>query len=472
MSPLTQQPPLLAPLTQEDLGTLQIHLPVLKIFSFRGPQSTGGVVNSLSPLAKQLGTKIHWVALSGIPADNNNHNFNFYSPQIPNDLLTAGNKVISEYLWPLFHGLSNKARFNADNWKSFRQLSELLSSAMTLKNNSFPILTWIHDFEMCLIAPLLSSEAGVILAHFWHVPWPNASLLKDSPVIAEIVESLLPNRLIGFHTNEYANNFLRTVEAILPKAKINFETMTIEYRNHITSISVMPLGLDFQYWQRLAKLNRVEAEAIPVRHRLAQQIILGVDRLDYTKGVLEKLEGIDHFLTCHPDWSRRFHYVQIAQQAHHQSGLTSEYRNQVLKKVNEINSKYCIDGWEPIVWLEAQLSHAELSTWYQSADVLLVTPIRDGLNLIAKEYVACRADEQGALILSKQAGVAAELVSGALLIEPNSCEEISNAIEKALSFDVEEKRRRMLSMRHVIGWNRLHDWACGFLRLAIENTKV
>jgi trehalose 6-phosphate synthase len=467
----TQQPPLLAPLTQEDLGQLQIHLPALKIISYRGPGHQGGVVSSLSPLTKQLGTQVNWIALSGVPEgqDQAVPGFTFHRPDVSPHFAEQNARAVHEYLWPLLHGLTDKAQFDADAWKAFRQLSQTIASqSLKVSMRSFPSLVWFHDFEVCLVPPMLPMDAGVILSHFWHAPWPEAEVMVASPVGREIVESLLHNKVIGFHTQEYADNFLDTAKKILgSEGSVDIAKMTVTYRNNTTHIVSMPLGIDFQYWQRLARTARVEAESLSVRHRLANQILLGVDRLDYTKGILEKLNGLEAFLQKHPDWARRFHYVQLVQHMEQQSPALDAYRSALEKRVREINETYSVDGWEPIVYIEGTMGHQRLAAWYQAADMLLVTPVRDGLNLIAKEYVASRLDEQGVVVLSNQAGVSAELVSGALLVDANAPDEIAHAMLRGLSMPVEEKRRRMVSMRHVVGWNRLHDWACGFLRFAL-----
>ncbi len=466
----TQQPQLLSPLTQEDLGQLQIHLPALKIISYRGPGHSGGVVSSLSPLTKQLGTQVNWIALSEVPTGDETTvpGFSFHRPDVIAQIAEANSRAVHEYLWPLLHGITEKAHYDADAWRNFRKLSQSIAShSLTVSSRSFPHLVWLHDFEMCLVPPMLPMDAGVILSHFWHAPWPDAEVMVGSPVGREIVESVLHNKVLGFHTTEYADNFLATVQKLIPDATVDAAKMTVAYRNNVTSVISMPLGIDFQYWQRIARASRVEAESIAVRHRLASQILLGVDRLDYTKGILEKLEGIEAFLKKYPDRIRRFHYVQLAQSVEQSTPALEEYKTKVQERIATINQTFRVDGWEPIVYIEGSMQHHQLAAWYQAADMLIVTPVRDGLNLIAKEFIACRLDEQGVVILSNQAGVSAELVSGALIVDANNPEEISQEIFRGLAMPVEEKRRRMVSMRHVVGWNRLHDWACGFLRFTI-----
>jgi trehalose 6-phosphate synthase len=471
MATLAQQPSLLSPITREDLGELKLHLPTLKVISYRGPGESGAVPASLEPLTRQLDAKIHWIALSGLPSENNSPvlGFTFYRAELPESLVERHERACLEYLWPLLHGMPEKAKFDSDCWRAFRQLSQQMAAeSLRIASQSFPTLYWMHDYQMVLVAPHLSLEAGSIPCHFWHVPWPSPNIMSTSPVAVELVESLLCNKLVGFHTTEYATNFLDTVQEVIPEAVVDVLKMEIRSNHTTTRVVVMPLGLDFAYWTRLSRTNRPRAAAIPKKYKLANQLVLGIDRLDYSKGILEKLNGLDNFLANNPTWQRRFHYVQLAQPPQSPSADFEGYVQLVNQKVDEINRKYHSDGWEPILWIQKQFDHGELAAWYQTADVLAVTPVRDGLNLIAKEYVACRQDEQGVLVLSRQAGCADELTVGALLIDPQNPVEISKAIAKAFSMTFEEKRRRMLAMRHVVNWNQLHDWACGFLRQAIR----
>jgi trehalose-6-phosphate synthase len=461
--------PLLKPFSREDFDQLQLNLPSLKIVSYRGPGESGGVANSLGPVVKQLGTKINWFALSGVPStDNHSGQFQFHAPQASQSVLENHRRVASGYLWPLLHGMPERAQFDLEDWKSFRQLNEVLASeCLDVSSQSFPTLFWLHDFEVALVAPLCAMHAGVILTHFWHVPWPAAEIMTQSPIARKLVDALLCNKVLGFHTTEYATNFLTTVQELFPNTTVDMLRMEVKHRGHHTRVVVMPLGIDFELWHRRAKSTRPVAEALAIKHGLSNQIVLGIDRLDYSKGVLEKLQGLEKFLADSTYWHKRFSFVQISQRPQSNDEHYSDYAKAVKAKVDSINEQFGREGWQPIAHIEKQLDQSELAAWYQAADVLAVSPVRDGLNLIAKEFVACRLDEQGVLILSKQAGCAAELSQGSVEVNPHSDEEFAKALAQALVMEPEEKRRRMTAMRRVVGWNRLHDWALGFLKEAL-----
>lgn len=473
MAPTLQTIPLLTPLTRDDFAELELFLPTLKVISYNGPGQSGGVSKSLEPVVKRLGTKVHWFAIEGtsLPSSENEPpvGFSFYSPKISPQLAERHRKAADEYLYPLLHGLTEKAKFDLENWKAFRQVNEIVASeSLSVSAESFPTLCWLHDYQVPLAASLMSMQAGLITCQFWHVPWPEPEVIINSPVGKELVESLLCNKLIGFHTTEYATNFLNTVKELFPNAQVDVLKMEVRRRRTNTRIVVMPLGLDIGLWQNLARTSRPKAEAMAVKYRLANQILLGVDRLDYTKGVVEKLLGIERFLERQTSWHRRFHYVQLLHASKSSDQMLKSYEATVAQTIERINTRFSSDGWQPIIRINDYLSQEELAAWYQAADVLLVNSVRDGLNLIAKEYVACRNDEQGALILSKQTGSASELSQGAVLIDAHNADAIADAISQTLVMEVEEKRRRMTSMRRSVGWNQLHDWAIGFLRQALQ----
>ncbi len=472
MPTIATAPVLLTPVSDEDLGQLEIALPNVSVISYAGPGGTGGLPASLSPVVKRLNTRVNWFALTDLPEQDfsptGSSGFTFHNPNVPQWLIKAHRRFCQNYLAPLLHGFPEKSVFDQEDWKSFKQLNELIASHCLIANSeSYPSLFWLHDYQLALAAPIIGSEAGIILCQFWHVPFPEASIITSYPCGKELVDALLLNRLVGFHTKKYAQNFIDAVEQFYPEAVLDREAMTIVQKGKTCRLAIMPLGIDVPYWQDLATKARPKAEALSMQLGLAHQFILGVDRLEPNKGILERLNGLTEFLTNHKEFHQRFHYVQIAQEVKEASPELIEYKEAVERKIENINAQFKQDNWSPIVYLRENLSQQELAAWYQAAAVLSVNSTADGLNLIAKEFVASRLDEQGALVLSQNAGVATELARGALLVDPHSAEAVGSAFHQALSFDSEEKRRRMMSMRHVIGWNQLHNWAVGFLRKAI-----
>jgi trehalose 6-phosphate synthase/phosphatase len=467
------------------LDRLDVVLPTVNVISFSGPGESGGVPASLAPIVKRLGTRVNWFAISNLPKPQerkgdkrstarNENGFAYYSPKVADWLINAHYEVSHDYLSPLLHSRGDEPdattqKFEPESWKSYRQLCEAVASeCLTVASNSFPTLCWLHDYQLALAAPLLAAQAGLILCQFWHVPWPKASVIKKSPIGRELTEALLKNKLVGFHTDEYADNFLDTVAAILPTAQVNCQERTIVYNGRSTQLTVMPLGIDLPFWQRLAQASKPHSESLIPRHGLASQIILGVERLEQTKGVIERIAGIEKLLEDHPTHRRRFHYVQISQPGKGIGAEARAYEQLVEARIEAVNKKYFQDGWQPIIHIKGNLEQSQLAAWYQAATAVSVNSLSDGLNLIAKEYVACRSDEQGVVILSRQAGASRELAQGALLVDPTSPKSVSDAFNLALGLESEEKRRRMSAMRRMIGWNQLHNWALGFLRQALS----
>ncbi len=465
-----------------------LSLPMLKVFSYGGPGDVQGVPSTLEVLVKRLGTDVHWfsvesqekeattssaalrnLSFSIYETKNASAGFTFHGAKLSKDIIEKHKRVCTNYLWPLFHAMPEHARFNLEDWRAYKQVcQELAAQSQSVTGTSFPSISWIHDFQFALSAPSMSFEHGVVVCQFWHIPWPDAKLIADSRVGVEIVQSLLANTLLGFHTLEYAVNFMDTVAFLFPDAELDCEKLQVRYKGHTTRLKVLPLGLDLDRWQKLAMKARPKAESLAVQHRLSNFIMLGVDRLDYSKGVLEKLLGLEYFLEDNKEYLRRFHYVQVTQSPQSDDISYRSYSQAVKDKIAEINSKFEVDGWKPILHLDGLMSQEDLAAWYQAASVMAVNSIKDGLNLIAKEFVSCRLDQQGVLILSKEAGCANELKSGAVIVDPSNPREFAKALSFSFSMSVEEKRRRIGSMRHALGWNQLHDWALNFLSEAID----
>lgn len=454
------------------------YLPAVNVVSFAGPGMTQGVSASLEPVVKRLNARVNWFALTdnpkaGVREQGTGAGFNYYTPKLSSGsmarLLDEYKIMAQGYLWSLLHGDPHKYAFDLKMWKSFKQLSQAVASeCLNSSSMSFPSLCWLHDYQLAMAAPTLATQSGLILCQFWHVPFPSAAVMQQSPIGAELTQALLQNKLIGFHTEKYASNFLDTVALFYPEARVDRALKVVSLGHKQTRVAVMPLGVDSHYWQKLAMDSKPHAEALARTHGLAQQYIVGIDKLDYTKGIVERLNGLELFLSTHPEMLKRFHYVQLSQPNPESS--TAEHRQyEVLvdKRIADINKRFGQGGWQPILHIKEHLGHAKLSAWYQSATALSINSLSDGLNLLAKEFVASRIDESGVLILSKATGAAEELGQGAILVDPTDPAAISAAFAQALSLTWEEKHNRMIGMRQTIGWNQLIGWAMGFLGQAL-----
>ncbi len=458
-------------------------LPAVNVVSFAGPGMKQGMSASLEPVVKRLNARVNWFALTDHPQDQAQNQaesrkkgsgpgFSYYTPKLSTGLMARlldDYKTMAQgYLWSLLHGDPHKYPFDLKIWKSFKQLSQAVAGeCLNSSTMSFPSLCWLHDYQLAMGAPALASQSGIILCQFWHVPFPSAAVMQQSPIGAELTQALLQNKLIGFHTERYASNFLDTVEAFFPEAKIDRALKVVSLGRKQTRVAVMPLGVDSSYWQKLAMDSKPHAEALARTHGLAQQYIVGIDKLDYTKGIIERLNGLDLFLATHPEMLKRFHYVQLSQPNQGASEEHKQYEILVDKRISAINTRFGDADWQPILHIKEHLGHAKLSAWYQSATALSINSLSDGLNLLAKEFVASRIDESGVLILSKATGAAEELGQGAILVDPTDPAAISAAFAQALSLTWEEKHNRMVGMRQTIGWNQLIGWAMGFLGQAL-----
>jgi trehalose 6-phosphate synthase len=419
-------------------------------------------------MVKQLQTKVSWFALAGQPKSTKGlSRFTFYTPPANQALLDQHAKFSCDYLRPLFHGMPDRAEFDPFAWKSFKQLNELMASeALNTSSQSFPTLFWIHDYELALVAPIISVQAGLIPCHFWHIPWPSPKLILSSPVALEIVDAMLANRLIGFQTTEYATNFLTTVQELFPKAAVDVLKMSVRLERTTSKVVVMPFGIDVKFWQEKAKRSRALAHVLARKYRCGH-LVLGIDRLDSTKGILQKLDGLAEFLNANPSWRKRFQYVQLTHADDQAGSSSNDYLQELTDKISRINAHNAVGLWKPIIHLQSNLDKGELAAWYQAADVLAVNSFVEGLSLVAKEYIASRLDDQGVLMLSKGSGSVSELGQGAIQIDPASKQSFSNGLLEALVMSKEERRRRMQLLKRVVSWNSLQDWAIRFLSEAL-----
>jgi trehalose 6-phosphate synthase len=468
-------------ITEEEIGRLEPFLPTVNIISYTGPGAAGAVSTSLEPVVKRLGTRVNWFALAELPRSSDfsptarghlngagDTGFCYYEPRTSTRQLEAHQKVANGYLWNLLSGQPDHNQFDLEAWKSFRALCQSVASeCITTASESFPTICWLHDYQLTLAAPVLASQTGILLSQFWHAPWPEASLMASSPIARELVEALLHNKLIGFHSERHADNFLNTVALVLPDAVVDLKKRTVSYRRRSVRVSVLPQGIDMQYWQKVAETASPGASLRKI-YGLKSDVILSVDRLERSSGILEKLNAIEKLLLKEPARAKTFNYVQVSHEAKLSSEVENDYADLVTARIANINTKFGKDSWTPVMHLSGKLDHLQLAAWYQTATVFLASSNAESTGAVAKEFVACRTDDNGALVISKTLSCAREFSQGAYTTAGTSGEDLNCALLQALSATTHDINKRMISMRYVLLWNQLQNWALQFLSQALS----
>ena len=385
----------------------------------------------------------------------------------------------NEGLWPLCHIAHTRPIFRASDWETYQRVNQRFADALVeeMEGAVNPIV-FVQDYHFALL-PRLIKEArpDARVAIFWHIPWPNPEAFGICPWQAELLDGLLGADLIGFHIPLHCNNFLATIDRVL-EARTDREHMTARRSGHLTTVRPYPVSvvLDraIQGSARLGgdgsgRANRDAANRAPARQLLLDEfdltceyLALGVDRLDYTKGIVERMLAVEQLLESHPWHRERLTMVQIAAPSRTRIPSYMDLRRQVEETAERINARFQTAQWSPIVLIERQCSHEEVDRWYRAADICLVTSLHDGMNLVAKEYLAARDDEDGVLVLSKFTGAAVEL-RDALIVNPYDIEGVAEAIHQGLEMNRGDRRNRMQRMRRHLMENNVYRWAANIL---------
>jgi alpha,alpha-trehalose-phosphate synthase [UDP-forming] len=381
------------------------------------------------------------------------------------DTVTFQAGFANQVLWPLCHVFPNRCSFQPGFWTAYRRANEAFAAAVRTGVEPGD-LVWVNDFHLALVPGLLRA-VGVPaqVGAFWHIPFPPPSVFGICPWRTDVLGGLLGADLIGFQTDGDASNFLDCVRHFLGLRVVeNPPAVVLPGRD--VRIVALAVGVNAARLREQAADAAVRAQANRLRDALgAEVVILGIDRLDYAKGINERLLGFERFLAQHPEWRRRVALVQIAvPNRFHVPGL-SEMRRQVEESVGRILGRYTYDGRSPLAYLYTAFDHERLAAYYVAADVALVTPLRDGMNLVAKEYVACHSDgDGGVLLLSEFAGAALELRE-ALLVNPYDPESIRRQLHTAVTMPERERRRRMRALASRVAARDVEWWASQFLAL-------
>src|SRR5881398_3610562 len=440
--------------------------------------AAGGLVSAVEPVLRERGgTWIGWPGTAG------------EVPKTPLAEATrgAGYKVVpvalsetdrdefyygysNEVIWPLFHDLQNFCNFEPGYWQTYKAVNDRFADAIArcAQPNDF---IWVHDYHLMYVAQALR-ERGVSqklsgLTFFLHIPFPPYDIFLKLPQQQRLLRALLQFDLVGFQTRRDVRNFIQCVRRVMSEAKVlsRRELQLIRFEDHEIRVGYFPIGIDFDSFEKSARSDSVEQRARRLRATFPGcQLILGSDRLDYSKGIPERLRAFRTALERYPDLSGRVVLIQIVVPSRVQIPRYHEFKRRIDRLVGDINGRFSTSTWLPVQYHFRSLDRDDLLAHYRGCDIGFVTPLKDGMNLVAKEYCACRIEEDGALILSQFAGAAEQLKSGALLVNPYDVEQMAEAIVNAFRMSETERIARMKRMRRVVREENVFWWVDSFLK--------
>jgi trehalose 6-phosphate synthase len=365
----------------------------------------------------------------------------------------------NEGLWPLCHVTHTRPVFREVDWQMYKRVNQKFADSVLEELPAKNPFVFIQDYHFTLLAKMIKKKRpDATVALFWHIPWPNPEVFAICPYQQEILEGMLACDLIGFHVQVHCNNFLDTANRLI-ECRVDTEKFSVVRANKETFIRAFPISVDGYASGNTLKVQTSQLDFIRREFQLEAKIVaLGVDRIDYTKGIVERILAIDRFLEKYPEYKNRFVFVQLAAPSRTHIKRYHELIGEIDELVEKKNWKYSDGVWKPIIYLKRHFSPEEIRPYYALADLCIVSSLHDGMNLVAKEYVASKNDLSGTLILSRFTGAARELTD-AVQINPYSIEEFADAIKFAIQMPQEEKRKRMENMRQIINENNVYRWA-------------
>jgi len=373
----------------------------------------------------------------------------------------------NEGIWPLCHIAHTRPIFRPEDWVAYQEVNRRFADAAIeeMESTESPIVL-VQDYHFALL-PRMIKEArpDARVAIFWHTPWPNPEVFGICPWGRELIDGLLGADLVGFHIQSYCNNFLHTVDRAV-EALTEWDRFSVNRQGHVTRVRPYPISVALQENGHSAQPARTMAEEIAALCNelgiSATLLGVGVDRVDYTKGILERFRAIELFFELHPFYQRRFTFLQVGAPSRTMIDRYQTLLDQVAAETERINARFQAGHWKPIVFLKRHHSHEEIARFYHAASLCMVTSLHDGMNLVAKEFIASRADNCGVLILSTFAGAALELTDS-LLVNPYDVQQLAGAIHRALNMPADEQAARMQRMRDSVREHNVYRWAASLL---------
>ena len=451
--------------------------------TFTATVSAGGLATGLSSYHKNNDSV--WMGWPGIDAKTNKEQNEIKSILakehcvpifLDNDLIENFYDGFSNAtLWPLFHYFTEYTVFKETYWEAYKKVNEIFAEAI-IQNAKTNDTVWVHDYQLFLLPELLkSARPDLNVGFFLHIPFPSYEVFRILPWREEIVRGILGADLVGFHTYDYARHFISSVKRLLGY-EIDFNTISTESRH--VYVDVFPMGIDYAKFENKA----IKILSKPVKDRSKEhqdidrflldapdkRLILSIDRLDYTKGIPERIKAFRRFLNDHPEYKEKVSLIMLTVPSRVDVEQYQNLRSEIEELVGGINGQFGTLSWNPIIYFYRSLPFDNLIELYASADVALLTPLRDGMNLVAKEFIATKINHKGVLILSEMAGATKEL-GEAILVNPNNIKDVSDAIYKAINMSDENQTQAMLSMQERLKRYNVHKWASEFM-IALQKT--
>lgn len=373
----------------------------------------------------------------------------------------------NEGLWPLCHVVFHRPRFQASDWEQYQKVNQRFAEAVLEEVDGKSAFVWVQDYHLCLVPHYLrQARPDLTIGISWHIPWPNPEIFRTCPYGVQLLEGLLAADVIGFHIRYHCNNFLATVEQEL-EARLDRERSRVVRLGHETRVVDIPISVDVEEEEATARSPEA-AHWMQEFNKLFSlerydHVLLGLDRFDYTKGIPERLMALDRLLQDHPEYKERLLFLQVGEVSRIQIPHYQALNLEVEQLAQEINDRHGTADWVPIILWRNPVDRPDLMALYQLADVCVVSSLHDGMNLVAKEYIASRVDETGVLVLSRFTGAARELTD-ALLINPYDVDDFARKLDQALQMPEAQKTDRMRRMRSVVRRNNIYAWAGRFLQ--------
>ena len=449
--------------------------------------SSGGLVSALSPVLRDRGgIWIGWTGTSEMvemktlrqilgPASDTAGYRVFPVMLSKEDIEGFYYGFSNEVIWPLFHDLQTHCRFEQDYWNSYRRVNNCFASAVRRHTRAEDFI-WIHDYQLFPVARILK-ESGVerSCAFFLHIPFPAPDIFLKLPWRDEILRDLMEYEFVGFQTPRDRRNFTDCLRSVFPGATVSGRGPVVHAsaEGRGMRVAAMPISIDYDSFRTLALSREVSGILEELRTQLPREhIVLGVDRLDYTKGIPERIRAIGEFFRLYPEFMEKLTFIQVVVPSREDVPAYHNLREEIERLAGSINGELSTPGWVPIHYMHRSLPREELAAYYRLADVALVTPLKDGMNLVAKEYCACQVDNEGVLVLSEFAGAASQMHRDAVLVNPYDVRGIARAIHTAVTMTPDVKKTRMRRLRAGIRRQNVFWWVNNYLRASTGRALV